>query len=183
MDTPQASLNKTPLHDRHVALGARMVPFAGYDMPVQYSGIIDEHMAVRQAAGLFDVSHMGEVFVRGPHAFDFVQHADRLKTPLSGQTALVERMAGFVQYAHQRLEKVGLVVPGGDAHVVGHTSAEWMVARVQSAVIEVEAVTRWNALGEPMRANAPAPVPPCTLTVPIWNGKLSTMPRMMEDNA
>ena len=68
MDTPQASLNKTPLHDRHVALGARMVPFAGYDMPVQYSGIIDEHMAVRQAAGLFDVSHMGEIEVLGPRA-------------------------------------------------------------------------------------------------------------------
>ena len=51
-----------------------MVPFAGFDMPVQYSGIIDEHMAVRRAAGLFDVSHMGEVFVRGPHALDFVQH-------------------------------------------------------------------------------------------------------------
>lgn len=67
------TLKKTPLHARHVALGARMMPFAGYDMPVQYRGIIEEHMAVRQAAGLFDVSHMGEVFVRGPHAFDFVQ--------------------------------------------------------------------------------------------------------------
>jgi aminomethyltransferase len=68
------TLKKTPLHDVHVALGARMVPFAGFDMPVQYSGIIDEHMAVRTAAGLFDVSHMGEVYARGPHAFDFVQN-------------------------------------------------------------------------------------------------------------
>ena len=67
------SLRQTPLHDRHVRLGARMVPFAGFDMPVQYSGILEEHMAVRQAAGLFDVSHMGEVFVRGPHALEFVQ--------------------------------------------------------------------------------------------------------------
>ena len=63
----------TPLHSRHVALGARMMPFAGYDMPVQYAGIIEEHLAVRRTAGLFDVSHMGEVFVRGPQAFDFVQ--------------------------------------------------------------------------------------------------------------
>ncbi len=67
-------LKKTPLHDTHVALGARMMGFGGYDMPVQYSGIIDEHMAVRERAGLFDVSHMGEVMVRGPKAFDFLQH-------------------------------------------------------------------------------------------------------------
>ncbi len=51
-----------------------MMTFAGFDMPVQYSGIIEEHMAVRQAAGLFDVSHMGEVLVQGPEAFGFVQH-------------------------------------------------------------------------------------------------------------
>ena len=67
-------LKQTPLHDVHVALGARMTGFAGYDMPVQYSGIVDEHMAVRQAAGIFDVSHMGEVFVRGPQAFAYVQN-------------------------------------------------------------------------------------------------------------
>ena len=69
-----SDLQRTPLYDRHVAAGAKMVPFAGFDMPVQYSGILDEHHAVRQAAGLFDVSHMGEVRVTGPHAFDFVQH-------------------------------------------------------------------------------------------------------------
>lgn len=68
-----ADLKRTPLYDRHVALGAKMVPFAGYDMPVQYSGILDEHHAVRERAGLFDVSHMGEVRVQGPEAFAFVQ--------------------------------------------------------------------------------------------------------------
>jgi aminomethyltransferase len=51
-----------------------MVPFAGFSMPVMYSGIIDEHNAVRNAAGIFDVSHMGEVWVNGPSAFDFVQN-------------------------------------------------------------------------------------------------------------
>ncbi|MCB0720415.1 MAG: glycine cleavage system aminomethyltransferase GcvT [Bacteroidetes bacterium] len=66
-------LQKTPLHTVHVNLGAKMVPFAGFDMPVQYSGIIDEHMAVRNQAGIFDVSHMGEVRVTGPHAQDFIQ--------------------------------------------------------------------------------------------------------------
>ena len=68
------TLLKTPLHAAHLALGARMMPFAGYDMPVQYSGILDEHQAVRVAAGLFDVSHMGEVQVEGPEALAFVQY-------------------------------------------------------------------------------------------------------------
>ncbi|NBC00816.1 MAG: glycine cleavage system aminomethyltransferase GcvT [Bacteroidetes bacterium] len=71
-DTPDALLH-TPLHDRHVALDARMTNFGGFAMPVQYTGIIDEHMAVRERAGLFDVSHMGEVMVRGPQAFNFIQ--------------------------------------------------------------------------------------------------------------
>jgi len=64
---------RTPLYDRHVAAGARMVNFAGYDMPLQYSGIRDEHVGVRERAGIFDVSHMGEVAVNGPGAPDFVQ--------------------------------------------------------------------------------------------------------------
>lgn len=68
------TLKTTPLHDRHLTLGAKMMPFAGFDMPVQYAGILDEHRAVREAAGLFDVSHMGEVAVRGPEALAFVQH-------------------------------------------------------------------------------------------------------------
>lgn len=68
-------LRRTPLHDRHVALGAKMVPFAGYEMPVQYpTGVTAEHRAVRSTAGLFDVSHMGEILVRGPDAIDFTNH-------------------------------------------------------------------------------------------------------------
>ena len=67
------SVKTTPLTDRHRSLGARMVPFAGYEMPVQYAGVIDEHLAVRQRAGLFDVSHMGEARVRGSQALDFLQ--------------------------------------------------------------------------------------------------------------
>jgi aminomethyltransferase len=68
-----AALRRTPLHDRHVAAGARLVEFAGWEMPVQYRGVIDEHRAVRSAAGLFDVSHMGEFRVAGPGAEAFVQ--------------------------------------------------------------------------------------------------------------
>jgi aminomethyltransferase len=64
---------RTPLYSEHVAAGGRMVPFGGFVLPVQYTSVVAEHTAVRTAAGLFDVSHMGEVFVRGPQAADFVQ--------------------------------------------------------------------------------------------------------------
>ncbi len=70
---PPAALKKTPLNARHRAHGARMVEFGGWDMPVEYSGIIDEHMAVRTGAGLFDVSHMGQIELAGPDALATVQ--------------------------------------------------------------------------------------------------------------
>jgi aminomethyltransferase len=66
-------MKTTPLNDIHIALGARMAEFAGYNMPISYSGIQEEHHAVRQAAGIFDVSHMGEFIVRGKQALDLVQ--------------------------------------------------------------------------------------------------------------
>ena len=67
------TLRRTPLHDRHVAAGAKLVPFAGWDMPVQYGGIRPEHLAVRARAGLFDVSHMGQIETRGAQAEAFLQ--------------------------------------------------------------------------------------------------------------
>jgi aminomethyltransferase len=67
------TLQRTPLHDRHVALGARMVPFAGWEMPVQYEGVGQEHRAVRTDAGAFDVSHMGQFEVDGPRALELLQ--------------------------------------------------------------------------------------------------------------
>lgn len=67
-------LKKTPLNEVHRALGAKMVDFGGWDMPVQYEGIVAEHLAVRSDCGLFDVSHMGEVIVEGDKAFEFVQN-------------------------------------------------------------------------------------------------------------
>jgi len=70
VDTP---LRRTPLYEAHVKAGARMVPFGGWEMPVQYAGIIEEHRAVRNAVGLFDVSHMGEFELTGPHALDALQ--------------------------------------------------------------------------------------------------------------
>jgi aminomethyltransferase len=70
----EAPLHRTSLYAEHVALGARIVPFAGWEMPVQYTGIVDEHRAVRTAAGLFDVSHMGELRLRGPYAAHVVDY-------------------------------------------------------------------------------------------------------------
>ncbi len=67
-------LKHTPLFAAHTALGARMVPFGGWEMPVQYSGLVDEHHSVRTAAGVFDISHMGEFIVRGPQALAYLQH-------------------------------------------------------------------------------------------------------------
>jgi aminomethyltransferase len=69
-----APLRRTSLYPAHVALGARIVPFAGWEMPIQYSGIVDEHQAVRGAAGLFDVSHMGELRLRGEYSGSVVNY-------------------------------------------------------------------------------------------------------------
>jgi aminomethyltransferase len=66
-------VQRTSLYEEHVAAGGRMVEFAGYELPVQYAGLSEEHEAVRTRAGLFDVSHMGEIAIRGPGAFDFIQ--------------------------------------------------------------------------------------------------------------
>jgi aminomethyltransferase len=74
---PSQPVRRTALFDQHRALSARIVPFAGWEMPIQYAGIVEEHRAVRERAGLFDVSHMGELFISGPEAESFV---DRLVT-------------------------------------------------------------------------------------------------------
>jgi aminomethyltransferase len=95
------TLKKTPLHARHRALGARMVEFGGWDMPVEYSGIVDEHMAVRTRAGLFDVSHMGEIEIAGADALKAVQHitsndASRLSINQIQYSALTTPQGTFV---------------------------------------------------------------------------------------
>ena len=95
------TLLQTPLHDRHVALGARMVPFAGYEMPVQYEGVIQEHRAVRTDAGVFDVSHMGELEVEGPRAHEFLQSLlsndlDKLEPGKAQYTLLTNEGGGII---------------------------------------------------------------------------------------
>ena len=96
-----AALKTTPLNTVHRQAGARMVDFGGWDMPVEYSGIIEEHLAVRQSVGLFDVSHMGEIEIRGPQALDLVEHvtpnqASRLKDGQAQYSALLYPPGTFV---------------------------------------------------------------------------------------
>ena len=95
------ALGRTPLHAEHVALGARMVPFAGWEMPVQYEGVIPEHRAVRTDSGAFDVSHMGEIEVEGPRARDLLQgllsnDLDRLGPGCAQYTLLTNEAGGIV---------------------------------------------------------------------------------------
>ncbi len=95
------ALKKTPLNARHRSLGARMVEFGGWDMPVEYSGVVDEHMAVRSRAGLFDVSHMGEIEIAGRDALEAVQHitsndASRLSQHQAQYSALTTPDGTFV---------------------------------------------------------------------------------------
>jgi aminomethyltransferase len=97
----QGSLRATPLNAVHRRLGAKMVDFEGWDMPLQYSGILEEHRAVRRAVGLFDVSHMGEIEVRGPDALRLVNAlttnaASKLKNGQAQYSALLYEHGGFV---------------------------------------------------------------------------------------
>src|SRR5881397_1721984 len=95
------TLRRTPLHDRHVALGARMVPFAGWEMPVQYEGVIAQHRAVRAGCGVFDVSHMGEFEVEGPRATALLQATlsndlDKIGPGQAQYTLLTNQRVGII---------------------------------------------------------------------------------------
>ena len=95
------SIKNTPFADKHLALGAKMAPFAGYNMPISYTGINDEHQAVRRNAGVFDVSHMGEFILKGPKALDLIQFvtsndASKLKAGMAQYSCLPNDMGGIV---------------------------------------------------------------------------------------
>src|SRR5690349_2521587 len=95
------ALRNTTLHGTHRSCGAKMVDFGGWDMPVQYSGILDEHHTVRRAVGLFDVSHMGEIVIRGPEA-------ERL-TDFVTTNAVAKLRIGQIQYSGLLYEHGGFV--------------------------------------------------------------------------
>ncbi len=94
-------MKTTPFTEKHIALGAKMHEFAGYNMPIEYSGIIDEHLTVCNAVGVFDVSHMGEFWVKGPQALAFLQ-----KVTSNNVAALVP---GKIQYTCFPNEEGGIV--------------------------------------------------------------------------
>lgn len=94
-------IKNTPFTNKHVALGAKMAPFAGYNMPISYSGINDEHAAVRNNAGVFDVSHMGEFMLKGEHALELIQRvttndASKLTNGKAQYSALTNEQGGIV---------------------------------------------------------------------------------------
>ena len=96
-----ARMKQTPFYHKHIALGAKMAPFAGYMMPISYSGINDEHAAVRKNAGVFDVSHMGEFILKGPHALALIQQvtsndASKLKNGQAQYSCLTNNEGGIV---------------------------------------------------------------------------------------
>ena len=126
-------LKKTPLHARHRASGAKMVPFGGWDMPVEYSGITAEHLAVRTRAGLFDVSHMGEIEIAGKNALDAVQRiscndASKLAVGQAQYSGLLTPEGTFVDdllvyrlaAAHFLLVVNASHIPEDYAHIVEH---------------------------------------------------------------
>jgi aminomethyltransferase len=127
------TLQRTPLHDRHVASGARMVPFAGWEMPVQYEGVIEEHRAVRTDAGVFDVSHMGEVEVEGPLAQELLQgllsnDLDRIEVGEAQYTLLTNERGGIVDdLIVYRLEEHRYLLVVNAAN--RHADVEWLKAR------------------------------------------------------
>lgn len=121
-------MQKTVLNEIHKQLGARMVPFAGFEMPVEYSGITSEHMAVRRAAGMFDVSHMGEFLVKGPHAFDFVQYITT--------NNVSDLPVGKAQYSCMPNNEGGIV----DDLIVYHLDEELFMLVVNASNIEKD----WN---------------------------------------
>ncbi len=136
---------RTPLFERHVAAGARLVSFAGWEMPLWYAGIADEHRAVREAAGVFDVSHMGQLAVTGPEAHDLLQgrlsgDLDRIVAGQAQYTLLTNDRGGVVDdlIAYRSDSGYLLVVNAAnveaDAAAIPHArdvSEEWAMLAVQ----------------------------------------------------
>ena len=101
METTATELKNVALVNKHISLGAKMVPFAGYLMPVSYSGLIDEHLTVRKAMGVFDVSHMGEFILKGENALDLIQ-----RVTSNDASVLTD---GKIQYSCLPNDKGGIV--------------------------------------------------------------------------
>jgi aminomethyltransferase len=140
------TLRRTPLHERHAALGARLVPFAGWEMPVQYTSIVAEHRTVRTSAGVFDVSHMGQLAIAGDGAREYLQSRlsndlDRIGEGRAQYTLLTNERGGIVDdlIAYRRGEEDYLLVVNASNVEQDHAaldetedvSADWALLAVQ----------------------------------------------------
>lgn len=130
-------MKKTALTDLHVSLGAKMVPFAGFEMPVQYSGINEEHETVRKGVGVFDVSHMGEFILKGPRALDLIQ--------LVTSNDASKLHDGKVQYAYLPNEEGGIV----DDLLIYRMDSETYMLVVNAGNIQKDWdwITKYNTFG------------------------------------
>lgn len=133
-------MKKTALYDKHIALNAKMVPFAGYEMPVRYGSEIEEHHAVRKSVGMFDVSHMGEFLIRGPHALELIQKVT------SNDASRLE--VGKVQYSCFPNDQGGIV---DDLLVYQLKEHEYMlVVNASNIQKDWDWITRHNDMGAEM---------------------------------
>ena len=154
------TLRRTPLYERHAALGARLVPFAGWEMPVQYTSITDEHRAVRNSAGVFDVSHMGQLELAGERAHDYLQtrlsnDLDRIGDGHAQYTLLTNEDGGIVDdlIAYRRGDDDYLLIVNASNVEPDHSaladtrdvSAQWALLAVQGP----EALSRLDTEIEP----------------------------------
>src|SRR5205809_2540487 len=144
-----AALKKTPLNARHRASGARMVSFGGWDMPVEYSGIVAEHMAVRERAGLFDVSHMGEIEIAGRDALAAVQRiscndASKLQVGQAHYSGLLTPDGTFVDdLLVYRLAPAHFLLVVNAGNIAGDYA--WMAEHIQGVgdAVAVDASSRY----------------------------------------
>jgi aminomethyltransferase len=146
---PGRELNKTPLHAEHQALGARFTPFGGWEMPVQYSGIVAEHTATREKAGLFDLSHMGEFLVEGPGAEAFLQRVTtndlrRLAVGQAHYSLLLNPAGGVVDDIVVYRRAKGFMVVVNGANVAKDWA--WVTAQGPGPGVELRDATLETAL-------------------------------------
>ena len=143
-------VKRTPLHDAHVSIGARIVEFAGWEMPVQYTGHVQEHMAVRQAAGLFDVSHMGEIEITGDDALALVQRvttndASKLQDNQVQYSTLTNETGGVLDdllVYRTNAEYFLLIVNAGPAD----SDFEWIKGQIGALSVEAHNTSHGYAL-------------------------------------
>src|SRR4029077_15104725 len=142
-------MKKTPFTDKHIGLGAKMAEFAGYNMPISYSGINDEHLAVRKNAGVFDVSHMGEFILKGPGSLELIQQvtsndASKLSDGQAQYSCLPNETGGIVDdlpvYCIRKNEVYMLVVNASNIE------KDWNWIKRQNTEVQMEDISSKTCL-------------------------------------